>query len=228
MTIEIERPHALQDSERRVRLLEMAETMSGIGHWRYELAGGSVTWSDEVYRIHGLDRKSFTPGLDNVVDAYHPEDRARLGECIDQAIAHQTDYTFELRIIRSDGAIRTVRSTARCEVADDGSTAVLFGLLEDVTERKALEEQILKAGDVARETARRAELAERTAGLGHWRLEPDTVALTWSDQMYEIYGLPRSHPLELGALMAMTHHEDRDGANEKLAREIRTGKTTDD
>src|ERR1700761_8976245 len=57
------------------RQLELAEMMSGVGHWRYSAATGKVSWSDEVYRIHGVDPASFDPN--GVVRAafFHPDDR---------------------------------------------------------------------------------------------------------------------------------------------------------
>ena len=119
-------------SEKR-RLLELAETTSGVGHWRYQLCDGAVTWSDEVYRIHGVDRDRFNPGLDDAVAFYHPDDRVVVQESIAQAIATKTGFEFQLRIIRGQDDQRDVISRAVCELDDDGGVSAVFGVFQDVT-----------------------------------------------------------------------------------------------
>lgn len=59
------------------RLLDLAERMSGVGHWRYDLTCGKISWSDEVYKIHGVTRQTFDPELDSAVQFYHQDDQAK-------------------------------------------------------------------------------------------------------------------------------------------------------
>ncbi|PHY14202.1 hypothetical protein CSW58_00865 [Caulobacter sp. B11] len=115
----------------------MAETMSGVGHWRLDIASGKVEWSDVVYVIHGVSRDTFDPNLGDALQFYHPEDRDVVKRHIDDAIASRTGFGFQLRLRRPDGEIRHVTSKAVCELGETGEPIALFGLFQDVTEHQA-------------------------------------------------------------------------------------------
>ncbi len=115
------------------RLLELAELMSGVGRWRYEIATGEVTWSNEVYRIHGLDPLAFDPRYDDVVDFYHPADRPILISLVERAVNEGIGYDCQLRLIRADGQLRHVVARAECECDAAGATIAVVGVFQDVT-----------------------------------------------------------------------------------------------
>ena len=122
------------------RLLALAESMAGVGHWRVRRRDGHVTWSDEVYRIHGLQRASFDPNLETGVGFYHPEDQAKVTQAVRQAFESRSGFSFELRLLRADGELRRVASRAMCELDETGEAVALFGVFQDVTEQTALVE----------------------------------------------------------------------------------------
>ncbi len=121
--------------EEHRRLLDMAETMSGVGYWRFEVGTGDVLWSNEVYRIHGLDPAQFDPMLEDVVTFYHPDDRPVLQAHIAHALATGEGYEFHLRVQRLDGHHRNVAARATCEVGADGKVTAIFGVFQDITEQ---------------------------------------------------------------------------------------------
>ncbi|WGM30251.1 PAS domain-containing protein [Brevundimonas sp. NIBR11] len=124
-------------------VLSMAEQMSGVGHWRLELATNKVAWSDEVYRIHGVRRDTFDPGYDDAVEFYHPEDRAEVRGCIQRTIETGAPYEFRLRIIRGDGEARIVVSRGMAETDADGHVSALYGVFQDVTEAETARRRIV-------------------------------------------------------------------------------------
>jgi PAS domain S-box-containing protein len=73
------------------------------------------------------------------------------------------------------------------------------------------------------ENQRRLELAENVAGLAHWRLDTREASITWSPQMYRIYGFDPAEPLDLGRLFEMTHPDDRQESSEDLYRTLHLG-----
>jgi PAS domain S-box-containing protein len=117
-------------------LLDMAESLSGVGHWRLDIASGKVDWSDAVYAIHGVRREAFDPNLGEALQFYSPEDRALAERDIAEAIATRTLASSELRLRRPDGEIRYVLSKAVCELGALGEPVALFGLSQDITEHK--------------------------------------------------------------------------------------------
>lgn len=159
---------AAREAEERTRLLLMAEEVAGVGHWRIDLTADTLTWSNEMYRIHGLDPRTFEPSVENTVEAYHPDDRGTVIDHIRDAILLRQDFEFELRIVRPDGSMRNVLSKGKCEVSDDGRPLAVFGVFQDVTERKQLHERVVHS-------ERMATVGTLAAGVAHEINNP----LTW-------------------------------------------------
>ena len=74
------------------RRLSLAETIAHMGHWHLEVSSGVLTWSDGVYRIHGLDPAASVPTLETAVSAYHPDDRDEIARSMQQALDTIGDY----------------------------------------------------------------------------------------------------------------------------------------
>lgn len=134
---ELQRRDADRHLSENRRLLDLAETMSGVGHWRFDVRTGEVVWSDEVYRIHGLDPAQFDPMLDDVLSFYHPDDRPVLEGHIAHALTTGEGYEFRLRVQRTDGHLRDVAAKATCETDGAGRVIGLFGVFQDITDQVA-------------------------------------------------------------------------------------------
>ena len=124
-------------SELNKRLL-LAEQIAHVGHWRVDLPSQVILWSDEVYRIYGLEL-SAPLDMEQAIKAYHPEDRAEVSRLVEKAIAEKVGYEFSLRIVRPDGSIRHVASRCMLEISDGGEVSAIFGTLMDVTDLKQIE-----------------------------------------------------------------------------------------
>ncbi len=122
-----------------MRLLRIAETIAHVGHWHIDLATARVTWSDAVYRIHGLDPATFTPTMEAGKQACHPDDRARVEAAMARAIQQKTGFEFRLRIVRPDGEIRDVFARGIHRMADETGGAALSGVFADITDRRQAE-----------------------------------------------------------------------------------------
>jgi len=117
------------------RLFEIAASLASIGHWRLDLAGNCLTWSDEVFRIHGME-PAVPPTLAAAMNYYHPDDRARVTAIVKGAISERRDFSYDARLIRADGSIRHVVTQAQIEVDETGAPRAIFGVFQDVTERE--------------------------------------------------------------------------------------------
>lgn len=143
-----------------LRLLRLAEQMAQVGHWRLSLLDNQVTWSEQVYRIHGLEAGDFEPTLSNSTAAYHADDRAYVESVMDDAQQNGQPFDIEARIVRPSGEIRRVDCRGRCELDSEGKTCALFGVLQDVTARKELEARLLQSEHMA-------SLGTLAAGVAH-------------------------------------------------------------
>jgi PAS domain S-box-containing protein len=120
-------------------LLSDAQKLAGVGCCQYTPASGRLVWSDELYRIHGLDPSSFAPTYDTAMALVHPEDRTAWNRVLQNALAHGEPFTAEFRITWADGAVRHLRSLG--EVMSDAAgkpVEVLWSVL-DITEQKQTE-----------------------------------------------------------------------------------------
>ncbi len=215
----------------------MVEALAGVGRWRLDLATGVSVWSDALYEIHGVDRNAFEPTLPAVLAQCDKADRPRIMAAIEAATLSGGGFDLEYRARRPSGEYRHVICKAIAELDDANHPIALVGVSQDVTDRtvrlrvhqkeseryRLLSEDLAKQMQIADELARRAAMAEQIAGLGHWRLDAATGEVTWSANMYEIYGLDASAPLDLEALLDMTDPQDQLKGRQKLAEVLATG-----
>ena len=131
---------ALQERERR---LTRAEELAHLGHWRHDLVQGQVSWSDELYRIFGLEPGAETPegGAGKIAGFCHPEDLEQCLQSCDPSGAHD-GVLFEYRIVRPDGSLRHVVSRGELLRDEYGAPLALFGTLLDGTELRHKEREL--------------------------------------------------------------------------------------
>ena len=128
------RKAAEREQTELVETLKMAETVAGLGHWQLDVVSQTVSWSDQVYRIHGVSPDSFDPSYDDAVGFYHPDDRDKVRDWVAKAISSGQSDELRLRLIRVDGEERVVISQCVPERDEHGVTTALFGVFKDVTD----------------------------------------------------------------------------------------------
>lgn len=148
----------------KMRLLELAETAAQVGHWRLDTGTGTVTWSREVFRIHGLEG-DVPPALDAAIEAYHVDDRALVSEQIEEAISGNHGFAFTARIVRPDGEVRHVFSRGEIDGHTDDGPLGLFGIIQDITAQVAHEAAMEAARVRAEEAAAQATIMAETDQL---------------------------------------------------------------
>jgi PAS domain S-box-containing protein len=132
----------LRDSE---RCLAQAERVAHVGSWENDLSADRVFWSDEIYRIFGLDPGDRQLTVEEFRRHIHPEDLTIQLDATSQAQRGDSRYEAQFRIVRPDGEVRVVRSSGEVVRDDTGRPVRAFGAVEDVTARLALEEQFQQA-----------------------------------------------------------------------------------
>ena len=133
---------ALLASEQR---LKRSEEIAHLGGWEIDHENNAVTWSDEVYRILGLQPQQLTPTFETFMEAAHPDDRQLVREAYSASLLEDEDrngHEIEHRIVRFDGTIRFVHE--KWEHLRDGSGKVIrsAGMVHDITEQKRSREAL--------------------------------------------------------------------------------------
>lgn len=142
-------------SEVKARQLDAAQAITHVGSWEWDLATGSVSWSDELYRIYGLSPQSTKITFDVFLAALVEEDRARIQAQIEAALARGGRFAYRERIVRPDGAIRVVDTIGEVYTDPSGGPIGVFGTCRDITEDER--------DSQARHRADRVQAGERRA-----------------------------------------------------------------
>jgi PAS domain S-box-containing protein len=156
---ELELRRASRETQEKNRMLDLAESLAGVGRRRLDVATARVAWSDAVYAIHGVTRETFDPNLDEAIDFYHPDDRGTVSSLIAKAIAGKGGFQHDLRLIRADGELRYVVSKGACDLDGSSEVAAVFGVFQDVTD------QVNGLRDIRQSEAQYRLLAENASDL---------------------------------------------------------------
>jgi PAS domain S-box-containing protein len=124
---------------KRIRLLQMSERLAGIGYWRISFADQTVEWSDEVYRMHGVDAQTFELTIDNVLSLHEPEVREALRTAFYKALKPNGEMAWEGAVRLPGGGTSHIVAKGCCEVDETGAKIGVFGVVQDVTEQKRIE-----------------------------------------------------------------------------------------
>lgn len=121
----------LAEIEARVR---DSEALAHVGSWLWDLRTGTVQWSDEFHRIHGVDPLEFEGTLEAHLAAVHPGDRDRVRAGMDESVASRRPFDGEYRVVRPSGDVRMLRARAQPQVGSAGTVVGLRGIGQDITE----------------------------------------------------------------------------------------------
>jgi PAS domain S-box-containing protein len=170
VTERVKTQEALKESEER---LKMAQMIAHVGNWEYSVKEDRAIWSDELFRIFGLKPQHYGPNTTEYVARIHPQDREAINKTMEQMLFKgvASKASFDYRIIREDGSVRTIHSERMIrEVDDDKKPKRMVGVEQDITERKQieqkLEEHTKNLEKLVDERTKQLKDAERLATIG--------------------------------------------------------------
>lgn len=131
--------------------LKEAQSIAHIGSWEWDLKSGHISWSDELFKIFEVSKDEFKPTFDAFWERLNPEARSTVRQDVQNSIESGDDFVFETKIQTSRGE-GVILSHGRAIKGRDGKIEKMLGTLQDITERKRIESQLMEA---------RSELEER-------------------------------------------------------------------
>lgn len=126
---------------RDLAVVDHAERVAGLGSWEWTPATGELLWSDNLFRLYGLDPGAVVPSVGYVVDRVHPSDRERV-EATLGALSAGEARGVEYRFCRGDGTVRVLRATVAVSEDVGVSHMRVVGSVQDVTEQRRLEREV--------------------------------------------------------------------------------------
>jgi PAS domain S-box-containing protein len=166
-----------------LREAELAESqrLAKVGSWRWDLETDTVAWSEELYRIAGIDPKLPAVSYREHSKLYTAESWDRLSKALEEALRSGTPYELDLEMVRSDGT--RIWLVARGEAQRDakGRIVELHGTIQDFSKRKQIEEAL-------RESEERFRLVANSAPVLVWMSGPDKLCTYFNQPWLEFTG----------------------------------------
>jgi PAS domain S-box-containing protein len=117
--------------------LRQALVAARMGTWRYRIPTARIEWSPEIAQLLGIDASQ--TDLRAMLKRFHPDDRGRLLRSIREALAQKKILGLEYRLFDAGGNIHWVINYGHVECDADGNPLTVVGLMQDITERKQME-----------------------------------------------------------------------------------------
>jgi PAS domain S-box-containing protein len=150
--------------ERSQTLLRSTAAMAKMGAWEVDLATGLQTWTEEVYRIHGLPLDHM-PTAEEGLSFYAPESRPIITEAFRRVVELGEPYDLELTLINTSGERRLVHALGMAQ-REGGKVVKVSGTFQDLTEVRAAQEQLATSQHARRRAEEALLAAERNAVVG--------------------------------------------------------------
>jgi diguanylate cyclase (GGDEF)-like protein/PAS domain S-box-containing protein len=128
--------------------LHKAQYIAHFGHWDWDIQNNTLWWSDEIYRIFGLEPQEFEATYDAFLGYIHPDDKDKFEEAIRESLKMHTDYEIVHRILKNDKTERYVREEGTVKLDHNGQPVHMMGIVHDITEEHEREMNLLLQAEI--------------------------------------------------------------------------------
>jgi PAS domain S-box-containing protein len=158
-----------------------AQAIANIGSWEWDILTNKVVWTDELYRIFGLQPQQTELNYERVQQLHHPDDSKQLAKAVERAMETKEPYQLYLRLQRENGEERIVHARGEVVTDEQGRVIRLLGTTQDVTALKATETALeKKAAELERSNA---ELEQFAYVASHDLQEPLRKIRTFGERL---------------------------------------------
>jgi len=135
----IERTTKLTQAE---RMLNRAQEIAHIGNWEWDIVNNGLIWSNEIYRIFGLQPQQFAATYEAFLEAVHSDDREMVSNAVQEALDDVKPYAIDHRVVHPDGSIRIVHEIGKITRNEQGEPLSMLGTVQDVTQFRQAQQQL--------------------------------------------------------------------------------------
>lgn len=137
-----ERNTMLKQLEHTIELHKQAQALTHIGNWSWDIPNNKINWSDEMYRIYGLEPQSEEMHFERFISLVHPEDRERRLQEIQNALTTHIAEDYVMRIVWDNGTTRVLQGKGEVILDEFNKPYKLSGTCQDVTEQYHINQQL--------------------------------------------------------------------------------------
>lgn len=127
-----------------VEQVKTTESLAGIGYWEFDIQHDRFYWSDQIFHLFGIDKKSFTPNYVGFLNAIHPEDREMVNAAYQNSLDTKEEYSITHRLL-TDGRVKYVESRCNTYFDSFGNPLRSIGTIQDISYIKKVEIELKEA-----------------------------------------------------------------------------------
>ncbi|SIN90773.1 PAS domain S-box protein [Salinivibrio sp. ES.052] len=211
-----QREKRLQDAlkEREV-IYRTAFDQAAVGICRVDLDGNFIEVNDRMSEILGYSQEALLQL--SYQDITHPDYLSVSREHVAQlALGESRSFSMDKQYIKQGGESLWATVSVATVLDEGGATKYFIAALEDISQRKAIESELLSAKRARDELLRGMQLASDAGGICNWSMDVKTGELKWDDNMYRLYGIEPGSTVNFEVWQACLHPDDRQSANKEV------------
>jgi PAS domain S-box-containing protein len=205
----------LRSSEKELKetlfLLNEAQYLTRIGSWDWDLIGGKIKWTNEMYRLYKVARNNFEVTFENYMNFVHPEDRKYVNDVFEKARKDKQPFRFDCRIIIGKNEIRNHHSRGEVFTDHNGTPVKMTGTSQDVTEAKKADLELRRMAAIVESTSD-AIISKTLEG----------IITSWNRQAEKIFGYKREEVI--GKHISILFPPDKLEEEDQIVNSIKNGK----
>ncbi len=138
--------NTIKDREKKLSVLSnrlsKAQEITHLGNWEWDIKTNTIWWSDEIYRIFGLEVQQFTPTYEDFIKYIYPDDIQLVEDAVGKSLSSDIDYQIVHRVVKPDGTLRYVREEGNLERDSQGNPSKMVGTVQDITEEVLINQEL--------------------------------------------------------------------------------------
>ncbi|TMM56645.1 hypothetical protein FEE95_09070 [Maribacter algarum] len=133
-----------RELEKKEGFLKEAQEIANIGHWNWNMVTDEIQWSDQLYKVFGLDYQTFEANYEGLMNVIHPEDQEAFGVSVENCLTKKDLLDIVHRIVMPDGSIRYVHQKGKAYFLEDETPSRMAGTIQDVTQLEEARQQNIR------------------------------------------------------------------------------------
>ncbi|MEJ2142350.1 MAG: PAS domain-containing protein [Gammaproteobacteria bacterium] len=197
--------------------LHRSQMFANIGTWDWNIKTGEVYWSEKIGPLFGISSDNPETTYEKFLSSIYPDDREMVSQAINDCVTNGNEYNVEHRVVWPNGEVRWVQEKGDVIRSEDGEPLHMLGVVQDIHSRKIAEIALAEHEIQLLE-------AQSLAHLGNWQADLRSGELTWSEEIYSIFGYqPGQIEPSVALFQKAVHPDDLELVNESIARAGETG-----
>jgi PAS domain S-box-containing protein len=215
-----QRHHMVQKLQHSDQLYKEAQALTHIGNWTWLIEKNRISWSDEMYRIFGLQPQQEAITAQHVLGFVHPSEKAVVIEHLKKARQIKSSFEQNIRIVTREGELKILQVKAQPRLDENGSVFKFIGTCQDITEKQLLIEKLEASDNLYKQ-------AQALSHIGNWTFDVNTRLLRWSDELFSIYNMEPREEISIEEAEQYTRADDRAMIERTWKEQVRNKKPHD-